>query len=140
MYSPDTCPAGWAARAQEGRAINAPARINDDAAPFTFICGYLPWLAERPISTSHLFSHSSVLLSNSHFLFRFWQAKIQTKNHYVVSQHERPGRHFSVLAKPPSGPTSDCVCAHQKGPVGIDRAFSSAEIMSTLVAGTPLPS
>src|SRR5205807_1523811 len=37
MYSPDTCPAGWAALAQEGRATNAPARSNDDAARFTFI-------------------------------------------------------------------------------------------------------
>ena len=54
----------------------------------------------------------------------------------MVSQHERPGRHLSVLAKPPSGPIRDCVCAHQKGPAGIDAAFSSGEIMSMLVGGT----
>src|ERR1700756_3042882 len=44
MYSPDTCPA---ARAQEGRAINAPARSKDDAAPFTFIVATsLDWLKD----------------------------------------------------------------------------------------------
>ncbi|PYT78729.1 MAG: hypothetical protein DMG41_03895 [Acidobacteria bacterium] len=61
-------------------------------------------------------------------------------NRYAVSQHERPGRHLSVLAKPPSGPIRDCVCAHQKGPVGIIAAFSCGEMMSMLFRGTSPPS
>src|SRR5215469_8435043 len=37
MYSPETWPAGWAARAQEGRTTKPTAKSNDGTAPCSFI-------------------------------------------------------------------------------------------------------
>src|SRR6266566_1012101 len=124
MYSPDTCPAGWAALAQEGRATNAPARSNDDAARFTFIVAASVDWPKDFFEPQTYFPTPTFSIQIRIFDSLILACQNSNANRYAVSQHERPGRHLSVLAKPPSGPIRDCVCAHQKGPVGIIAAFS----------------
>src|SRR5207249_2960193 len=96
MYSPDTCPAGWAALAQEGRATNAPARSNDDAARFTFIVAASVDWPKDFFEPHTYFPTPTFSIQIRIFDSLILACQNSNANRYAVSQHERPGRHLRI--------------------------------------------